>query len=716
MTLRRVVAALTCVLLARSLQASTDALVQLCRVWSAVKFLDPQLMTREVDWDAALLRAIPAARLAKTTEEEAAAIGVMLHELGDPATRVARAPHEHAKPQPFSWDGDVLIVNIGPYADSVSDDGDLLAAENALAPELAKARAVVFDLRTQSAETPAWLLNETALVDQAIAVPAQRYVFRSGYAPQPQATSGGYYSALQVVASSPISAAPKNARVPSRIVLITGDELPSNAAALWWSGRAAIVSTRPGSGSDAGKTQRIDLGNGWTAFVRVSEAVHDGLTPDAAVDDASAMTRAIALARDPSLLAPRPSPRVTASVPVSEKENPYVEMSAPDVPYRLLALFRLWSVIDRFYPYKNLLGDWDAVLREFIPRFEAAEGADAYARTVMELAAHIEDGHTQVYGPPAVWDVIGPRLLPLEVRPVEGSFIVTAKRKALPADADVAIGDEIVTVDGVPLPDRIKHLWKYFTASTQTARLAKVANTALRGPRDSTAELVVRGASGKLRTVKIARTQMSPIVDQRPVWRVIDRDIGYIDLTRLMPDQVDAAFDTIKDTRALIFDMRGYPNGTGWSIASRINRNNATVGALFSRPQISVATSDQANARYRFEQRFATTDKPKYTGRTVMLIDDRALSQAEHTGLWFEAASGTKFVGSNSAGANGDVTTTVLPGGIYVAFTGHEVRHADGRQLQRIGLVPDVRVTPTIRGIRSGKDEVLDRAIAYLGR
>ena len=90
------------------------------------------------------------------------------------------------------------------------------------------------------------------------------------------------------------------------------------------------------------------------------------------------------------------------------------------------------------------------------------------------------------------------------------------------------------------------------------------------------------------------------------------------------------------------------------------------------------------------------------------------MSQAEHTGLFFEAAAGTKFIGSQTAGANGDVTNLSLPGGLYVSFSGHDVRHADGRQLQRVGLVPDVQVRPTLYGIRAGRDEVLDRALAYL--
>ena len=97
-----------------------------------------------------------------------------------------------------------------------------------------------------------------------------------------------------------------------------------------------------------------------------------------------------------------------------------------------------------------------------------------------------------------------------------------------------------------------------------------------------------------------------------------------------------------------------------------------------------------------------------------MLIDERTQSQAEHTGLGFEAAAQITFVGSPTAGANGDITTVILPGDVTVGFTGHDVRHGDGRQLQRVGLQPHVAVTPTIAGIRAGKDEVLERAMDLL--
>ena len=97
-----------------------------------------------------------------------------------------------------------------------------------------------------------------------------------------------------------------------------------------------------------------------------------------------------------------------------------------------------------------------------------------------------------------------------------------------------------------------------------------------------------------------------------------------------------------------------------------------------------------------------------------MLIDENAQSQSEHTCLFFEAATNVTFVGTPTAGADGDVTELVLPGGLAVSFSGHGVRHADGRQLQRVGILPDIRVEPTLKGLKEGRDEILDAAVEFL--
>lgn len=204
-----------------------------------------------------------------------------------------------------------------------------------------------------------------------------------------------------------------------------------------------------------------------------------------------------------------------------------------------------------------------------------------------------------------------------------------------------------------------------------------------------------------------------------PIYQVLPNGYGYIDLARLPRADAHKAMDAVMKTPALIFDMRGYPNGTAWEIAPRLtNRANVTA-AVFRRPLQAASYFDDEDLGGRppdltFDQKLPPTNGAVYTGRVVMLINEFAISQAEHTCLFFESATNVTFIGSPTNGANGDVTNLVLPGDIYVNFSGHDVRHADGRQLQRVGIQPHVKVEPTPKGISAGRDEVLDAAVKFL--
>jgi C-terminal processing protease CtpA/Prc len=68
-------------------------------------------------------------------------------------------------------------------------------------------------------------------------------------------------------------------------------------------------------------------------------------------------------------------------------------------------------------------------------------------------------------------------------------------------------------------------------------------------------------------------------------------------------------------------------------------------------------------------------------------------------------------IGSTTAGADGDVSQIPLPGGLNTMISGLGVFYPDQKPTQRIGIVPDIEVKPTIAGIRDGRDEVLEVAI-----
>jgi C-terminal processing protease CtpA/Prc len=185
------------------------------------------------------------------------------------------------------------------------------------------------------------------------------------------------------------------------------------------------------------------------------------------------------------------------------------------------------------------------------------------------------------------------------------------------------------------------------------------------------------------------------------------------------PRQTDEMFEQFRDTKAIIFDMRGYPRGTAWSIAPRLTEKSNIPVALFRRQEVltpKYGFGELATTVTRTEstQVIAPSNQWKYKGKTVMLINQDAVSQSEHTGLIFRAMANTVFIGTPTAGANGDVTSFIIPGGITLGFSGQGVWWPDGSQLQRKGLQPDILVNPTIKGLIEGKDEILDKALESL--
>ena len=68
-------------------------------------------------------------------------------------------------------------------------------------------------------------------------------------------------------------------------------------------------------------------------------------------------------------------------------------------------------------------------------------------------------------------------------------------------------------------------------------------------------------------------------------------------------------------------------------------------------------------------------------------------------------------IGGTTAAADGNVSKIVLPGGIDTMISGIGVYYPDGKETQRIGIIPDIEIKPTIKGIREGRDGLLEKAI-----
>jgi C-terminal processing protease CtpA/Prc len=734
--------------------ARLDRLVGLAKLWAAVKYFHPYLTYRDnIDWDAALIKAIPKVDAARTPEEYSAAIEGMLNELGDPATHVLTSPlrtttansSPSAERQPtFRKNADgILIVTMTNYLEFQDFVGTTKKLE-ALKKELPTASAVVFDLRPT--QTPSeseqgmasYAISDSglpgALTTVSLAMPGERNRIHVGYAPQDGTSSGGYSSGFYLRGRPSIKPESGARDIPVVFVIGPNADLPEMALGFQASGRGGVVVEGTFNEEVAVITQNVELPDGVRAQIRLGEVVYGdgtvGFEPNLTVpasdvkgEQNPALQAAIQLARAGKFSPPSHAKLSQhASAPI---DKTYGDMPYPPAEYRVLAAFRVWAVINYFFPYKQFMGeDWDAVLRQFIPRMEGAKDALDYNLTVAEMVTHIHDSHGSARSP-ILQQYFGDASAPVRVRMIENFPVITGFTDAQAAkEAGLEIGDVILKVDGEDASKRIAERLKYTASSTPQSGIYYATERSLvRGLKDSTATFTVRDLHNQVREVKVARKveYMPKTQGDRSgdALRVMPGNIGYADLDLLTVPQVDEMFEKFKDCPAIIFDDRGYPQGTAWQITPRLTGKTDVVGAMFKRrdpmspdlPNGELLRSEEVTT---FLQRLPTTDKWRYHGKTVLLIDERTISQAEHTGLFFEAANGTKFVGSPTEGANGDVTNLSVPGGIYVRFSGQGVWHADGRQLQRVGLQPDVEVRPTLAGIRAGKDEVLDKAVEYL--
>lgn len=62
----------------------------------------------------------------------------------------------------------------------------------------------------------------------------------------------------------------------------------------------------------------------------------------------------------------------------------------------------------------------------------------------------------------------------------------------------------------------------------------------------------------------------------------------------------------------------------------------------------------------------------------MVLVNERSKSQAEYTAMAFRAGNNTKIIGNTTAGADGNVSEILLPGGHRTMISGIGVLYPDG--------------------------------------
>ena len=398
-------------------------------------------------------------------------------------------------------------------------------------------------------------------------------------------------------------------------------------------------------------------------------------------------------------------------------ENPYSNMPYPDAGFRLLALYKYWNMIQYFFPSKYLTDkDWEDVLKEYIPLFISAKNELEYELAAIQIIGDINDTHANLWGGgDKIHSLRGNNYASFRVQFIEQKLVVTDYyNPELKEASGLDIGDIVTHINGKAVEAIVDSVKIYYPASNEVARLRDISNDLLRSNNNSLSVSYVSSGQAKQKELPLYQRNSLNIYrykgnQNEKCYKLLDGNIGYVTLVNIKDEDIPKIKESFKNTKGIIIDIRNYPSAfTPFTLAPYFI-SNTTPFVKFTIGN----TNNPGEFTFTPALEIPQPDEP-YRGKLVVIVNENTQSSAEYQSMAFKAGDNTTIIGSTTAGADGNVSTIVLPGGLRTMISGIGVYYPDGTKTQRIGIVPDIKVEPTINGIKQGKDEVLEKAIEVI--
>lgn len=404
--------------------------------------------------------------------------------------------------------------------------------------------------------------------------------------------------------------------------------------------------------------------------------------------------------------------------PKFKNENAYSNMTYPDDGYRLLALYKYWNMIEYFFPYKHLMDtNWNSKLGEYIPQFLNAKNELEYELAAIRIIGDVKDTHANLWGGgDKISEWKGTNYAPIHVRFIENKLTITDYyNKELKSEVGLKIGDVITKINDIEVEEIVREKSKYYPASNVPTRLRDISADLLRS-NSNTIKISYKSSNNKEQS-KILKLYPRDSLNiyrwyrktEDKSYKMLDNNIGYVTLQNIKKEDISKIKKEFKNTKGIVIDIRNYPSTfVPFSLGSYFV-SSKTPFVKFTKGNINTP------GEFTFTENIEIPNNGNtYQGKLVVLVNELSQSQAEYTAMAFRAGDNTTIIGSTTAGADGNVSAIMLPGGLRTMISGIGVHYPNGEETQRVGIIPDVEVKPTVKGIRDGKDELLEKAIEII--
>ena len=396
------------------------------------------------------------------------------------------------------------------------------------------------------------------------------------------------------------------------------------------------------------------------------------------------------------------------SKPTYEREDAYPSISWSDAGYRLLSLFRFWNAMEYNFPYRQMTDvDWDEVLVEFIPRIINVKSEEDYQKTLMRLVAQICDSHGSLIH--ASRNLTRPFLYSKHFGRIE--YLQKQAVIVEPYCFTLKAGDVILAIDSVKSEDYIKEKIPFCSGSNSYYITQHICRGMSCIDKDSVCLSLLRDSSRLDITLykKDTYGTFHKFRDYREELAGINTVFSKHDsLVQSLPEKLAI----IANADAIIVDLRSLqPDPLWFGLPSYLQKQPTAFCLAALRDPLF-----PGGYRWIDSLRIGDETNRQYEGQVIVLVDFSTISHAEFTAMSFRKIPGAIVVGRTTAGADGETSYLPLPGDYKVMYTGNGIWNADGSPCQRTGIIPDIYVGKTIKGVAQGRDEILEAAIEYIRR
>jgi len=295
--------------------------------------------------------------------------------------------------------------------------------------------------------------------------------------------------------------------------------------------------------------------------------------------------------------------------------------------------------------------------------------------------------------------------------------VVTEVRVGTDADrASVRQGSFVVAVNGVPIMDATEAL------------MGRTYPHSVAGARDWALRAVLAGRHNEQRTLLLQdrngpRTVVLPARDQfalpaaKPLAFSADNGVGLVRFNDSLGDEstvgaFDEALRALRETRALIIDLRDTPSGGNTTVARGVLGRFVTREVPYQK-HVLPAEERETGIRRSWLELVSPRGPFPYVGKVAVVVDHWTGSMGEGLAIGFDAVRSGCVIGTAMAGLLGATNHVTLPRtGIGLNLPAERLYHVDGTPREMVQ--PKFAVDVTSRG--KGEDPFIVAARRFLER